>query len=628
MVDAAFFEGFEAHRSGRLDIAEQFYRKVLRHNPRHADTLNYLGVLSAQSGKLPEAIRLLSRAVELRGDSFEAYNNLGRALGEAGRRQEEARCYRRAMLLRPDSADLLANLADTLQELGWVDEAADAGRRAVRLNPGLARSFYTLASALRRTGRTGAAIMALQRALALQPAYAFAWSALGSMLLDQRRHAGAEAGYRRAITVDPQYVTAHSNLLLSLNYQAERSAGSVYADHRHFDSVHAHALSARPPEWRVKFDAGRRLRVGYVSRDFCEHSVAYFVGPLLAAHDRKAVEVVCYSDVADPDSLTARLRERADMWRDVVELDDQRLADLVRRDRIDILVDLAGHTEGHRLLAFARRPAPVQVTWLGYPNTTGLSAMTARLTDSMADPEGASDELASETLRRLSPSFLCYEPPVNAPDVAPLPAATSGVVTFGSFNNLAKVTQDVVALWARVLNAVPGSRLLLKSRSLGDEGTCARLAEEFAALGIGRDRLDLLAIIPDTGGHLGAYGRIDIALDPFPYNGTTTTCEALWMGVPVIARLGNRHAGRVAASILNTVGLGDLVAPNDEEYVRLALELASDRDRLAALRASLRGTVQASPLCDAKGFAQQVEGAYRALWQRACDARRNIDRAG
>ena len=346
--------------------------------------------------------------------------------------------------------------------------------------------------------------------------------------------------------------------------------------------------------------------------------MSHFIGSLIAGHDRQAFEVFCYAEVARPDDWTARIREHADAWRSTVGMDDSAAAKQIREDGIDVLVDLAGHTGQNRLLVFAKRPAPVQVTWLGYPNTTGLTAIDYRLTDEIADPEGDADALYTETLVRLPGGFVCYGPASDTPEAAACPVHQCGSVTFGSFNVLSKVTPEVVAVWAEILDRVPKSRLLMKNRSLADEETRARYLQMFDAHGVAAERIELCAWINSSAGHLGAYARVDIGLDPFPYNGTTTTCEALWMGVPVVTLSGDRHSGRVGASILTRVGLADLVAEAEAAYVEKAVALAGDIDRLAALRLELRDRLGRSPLCDAPAFIRYVEAAYREMWRRAC----------
>jgi predicted O-linked N-acetylglucosamine transferase (SPINDLY family) len=403
-----------------------------------------------------------------------------------------------------------------------------------------------------------------------------------------------------------------------MNYSEHYSQQDIFAESRQWETNHAVLGTARKIDQAHDRDPERRLRIGYVSPNFRRHSVSYFLSPLIAGHDHRLFEVFCYAQVANPDNVTKRFRRLADGWCSTVGMTTSAIADRIRNDGIDILVDLAGHTANNRLLVFAERPAPVQVTWLGYPNTTGLSAMDYRLTDAVADPEGPGDNLHTETLIRLPAGFLCFTPAPETPPVTDPPVLANGHVTFGSFNNPSKVTASVVASWARILEAVPGSRLLLKNRSLADDGTRQRYSALFAERGISEERLIFHAWIASMSGHLGAYGRIDIGLDPFPYNGTTTTCEALWMGVPVITLQGDRHASRVGASILKTVGQGEMIADSVDDYVDAAVKLAENTDALTSLRRDLRPAMAASPLWDAAGFTRDVESAYRDMWRRWC----------
>jgi predicted O-linked N-acetylglucosamine transferase (SPINDLY family) len=359
------------------------------------------------------------------------------------------------------------------------------------------------------------------------------------------------------------------------------------------------------------------LHIGYVSPDFRAHSVAFFFEPLLEKHSKSSFRIFCYSDVMRPDFVTRRLQPLASVWRDVRHLSDKQLAAQIQADGIDILVDLAGHTAGNRMSVFTRRPAPVQVSWLGYPNTTGLSAMDYRLTDSWADPPGETESLHTETLVRLPGGFLCYDPH-NDSVTESVSRDENGPITFGSFNNLAKVTPEVISVWSALLTQVPDARLLLKTKPLRDEAVREHVYSLFREQGIARDRVELTGWVPGRGDHLGLYSRVDIGLDTFPYNGTTTTCEALWMGVPVITLAGHVHAGRVGVGLLSQVGLTELIARDRADYVALAGQLAGDRDRLAALHGGLRTRVSASALCDARAFAGHVEAAYRNMWRAAC----------
>ena len=339
---------------------------------------------------------------------------------------------------------------------------------------------------------------------------------------------------------------------------------------------------------------------------------------MLASHTHERFEIFCYSDVLAPDNVTERLQGYADRWHNIADMQDEEVAELVLKDGIDILVDLAGHTGNNRMLLFARKPAPVQVSWLGYPNTTGLSTMDYRFVDPYTDPHGLTDPFYTEKLLRLPESFLCYLPDENSPDVGYLPETVSGHITFGSFNIFTKMTEEVLALWADILKNIPNARLLLKTKSFSDKQICAKVMKIFSQKGIYSERVELLGHQEHFLKHLSLYNRIDIGLDTFPYNGTTTTCEALWMGVPVITLAGNNHASRVGVSLLTNTGLEDLIAKTHDEYVDIAVNLAADTRRLQKLRRNLRPMMKNSPLTDAKRFTDNLENSYRHMWEMWC----------
>jgi protein O-GlcNAc transferase len=445
---------------------------------------------------------------------------------------------------------------------------------------------------------------------------ALAYNKFGYGLAALGRPQEAAAAFERALALDPGYAMAQSNLLLSLNYRSDVSTAELFAAHLRWDERHGRKLRRQSRFANISRDLERRLRVGYVSPDFHRHPAAYLVEPLLAAHDHDQFDVFSYADVRQPDDFTARLRGYADHWIDIHGRDPQAVARRIRADRIDLLFDLAGHTGYNRLEVFARKPAPVQLTGLLYPNTTGLRAIDYRIVDSVTDPPGA-EAFCSERLIRLPRCYVCYQPDRDAGPVMPLPARRSGHVTFGSFNNLIKVTPQVTALWARVLRMVPGSRLVLKSSAFTDPATHRRVLSAFAAQGVASGRIDLETTTPAPD-HFARYGDVDIALDPFPYNGHTTSCEAIWMGVPVISLRGDRHAARVGASLLTAVGLPALIAETPDDYVAIAAGLAANLDWLAALRAGMRERVRASPVCDGAGLARAIEDAYRTVWQQWC----------
>jgi protein O-GlcNAc transferase len=601
---------------GRVTDAAAAYRQALELEPADAVALNNLGNLLRAEGRLDEAIDCFHRALAHKPEDPVVHNNLGNALAAQGRWVEAARLYDRALALRPDYAEAHYNLANLLVDEGQLDAAIARYRQALALRPDHPAARLNLGAALRQAGRFGEAIACYEAVLAGDPDSAEAHSNLGRVFMLQGRLDMAGDCYDRALALKPDYPQAQVNQLLWLNY-SDRDAQTVYAAHRRWAEPVERGLPPLAPH-RNDRDPERRLRVGYVSPDFRAHPVASYLAPVLAAHDRQAVEIFSYADVARPDSVTARFEALSDHWASIVGMTDSDLAERVRADRIDILIDLAGHGGSNFLATFARHPAPVQATWLGYVNTTGLKAMDYRLVDAVTDPIGVSDALASETLVRLSGGFACFEPMADAPAPGPPPCLAAGYVTFGSFSIPAKLGDAVLDVWSDILTRLPDARLLLKGASFDDEGARAHLLDRFAARDVAADRVDLVSWIPSNAEHLALYNRLDIALDPFPYNGYTTTCEALWMGLPVVALLGDRHAARVSASFLTRVGLEEMIAPDLARYVEIAVRLASDPVRLAELRRTLRPRMAASPLCDAASFTRELEAAYRTMWRRWC----------
>lgn len=521
--------------------------------------------------------------------------------------------------LKPINASLLNECARALLSIGQPRDAEQCLRVILRLGKKFSGVWTNLGVALKQQERIAEAILAFEKELEQFPNMSKTLSNLAGAYSRQGRHEEAIAAYRRAIAQDPADPMLNSNMLLSLQYVNSISPRKLLAEHRAWAERHAAAALASTPAHANAPNRDRPLRIGYVSADLRTHPVAFFIGPVLAAHDRTQVSVYCYASNSYKDALTQNLRAHADAWRDISNQSDDACAALIRQDSIDILVDLSGHTARNRLMLFARKPAPLQVTYLGYPGTTGLSSIDYRLTDTWADPPGSSETLHSETLVRIPSGFLCYRAPDNAPAIGPLPAASNGYVTFASFNNSAKLSQPTIELWSKILRALPGSRLLLKSSFLGDAETQRYFYGRFERCGVDADRIDMQGRTAGMLNHLRMYGGVDIALDPTPYCGTTTTCEALWMGVPVITLSGDRHSGRVGVSLLSVTGLTDFIARNHDQYVQIAQSTAQNLTRLEKLRKTLRRQVRQSPLCESKRLARALEQAYRAMWHRWCD---------
>lgn len=603
--------------TGHVDEALSCLRRAIQLDPRLTSAHNSLGNVLRHRDRLDEAEASYRRAIELDPSFSEAYNNLGNVLIPQGRLDEAIACYRRVAELEPDSAELQNNLGNTFKDQGRLDEAAECYLRAIQLRPDLAEPHSNLGNVRARQGMPDQAAECHRRAIALKPDFADAHSNLGAVCKDQGRLDEALACYRRALALRPDFVEAHSNLVYTLMFCAEADPRTIYEEHVRWNRCHAEPLAAAIAPHSNDRSPDRRLRIGYVSPDFRSHAVGLFLLPLLEAHNHQGFEIVCYASVQQPDAITDRCRRAADVWRDVAALSDEHLASLVRRDQVDILVDLSMHMAGSRLLVFARKPAPVQVAYLAYCGTTGLKAIDYRLSDPYLDPPGGDATQYAEQTIRLAETYWCYRPIVEAPPVGDLPALAAGHITFGCLNNFCKVTGPALAAWARLLEAVPGSRLMLHAH----EGSHRdRVRGLMAERSVAPERIEFAGYVP-TEDYFHVYRRIDIALDPFPYGGGTTTCDALWMGVPVVSLTGRTAVGRGGLSILSNVGLADLVARDTDDYLRIAQELAADRPRLAHLRAALRDRLRNSPLMDATRFATSIESAYRTMWHRWCGRR-------
>lgn len=608
--------GFALYMAGRLDHARAACERAIQLNPSLADAHNMLGVILKDLGCAEEALAACTRAIQLRPDFPEAHHTLSVILKDRGRVEEALASCTRAIQCRPNFAEAHNTLGVILKILGRPEDALAACARATRIKPDFAEAHDNRGSLLADLGRMSEALESCEHALRLNPGLASAQYNHANLLANLGRFEAAEAGYRRVLELAPEHAQAHSNLLFLQAADARLAPGDMLEQQRQWDRTHGQVGRNQPFCTFPPHDAtGRRLRIGYISPDFRRHSVAYFFEPLLAAHDRAGFEVFCYAnldELTQSDVVTQRLRQHAEHFRFVRQLDDRSLAQQIYADGIDILIDLAGHTDGNRLMAFTHRPAPIQATYLGYCASSGLGAMDYWITDAVLHPED-SPELASERLYRLPRCSFCYLPPAEAPAVAPRPNANERVV-FGSFSHLSKLQPAVVSTWAQLLRQLPGSRLLVMDQYLADPGIRREFTEAFARHGVAPDRLILRGRVPYAQ-YLATYAEVDIVLDPFPRTGGTTTAEALWMGVPVITLAGSRYVERISASKLTSIGLTDLICRSGSEYIAAALRLARNPDLRQELRAGLRARMQASPLCDGPGLARALEDAYRAMWK-------------
>jgi protein O-GlcNAc transferase len=551
-------------REGRAADAEPILRRLLARHPKDPGGLVNLGIALRMLGRFDEARVPLEAAVDSPAAPVEAFDALGSLQAARGDHESAAATFRRAVEAHPSVAATWSNLGlallrnagakDGSARAECYDEAAGACRRAIELDPSEASAWNNLGSIERDRGRAGEAVAAYRHAIDAAPRAAEARTNLAGVLRESGQLSEALAAAESAVTRAPGRAVLHSNLLYAMNFADSIPESRIFEAHagfgRRFGTGEIFSESDRRMRLRDLFSAGRPVRIGFVSPDLRRHSVASFIEPLFAHLDRDRFECFAYADVAREDETTCRLKALVPNWRSIHGATDEQAAARIRDDSIEILVDLAGHTAGNRLGVFARRAAPVQATYLGYPNTTGLPQIDFRIVDSITDPPG-SEQFAVETLLRVPGCFVCFRPSATE-----MPRSSrSGPITFGSFNSVAKITPTTIDLWSATMLAVQGSRLLLKARGLGDPFVAEPVRQAFSARGVAPDRLDLRGRVEDARGHLGLYDLIDVALDTFPYHGTTTTCEALAMGVPVVSLAGDSHRSRVAASLLSAVGL-------------------------------------------------------------------------
>ncbi len=652
-AERRFARAVALHQGGDHAGADKALHPLARAFPDHPDVCHLLGVVRLALKRPTDAIAPLRAALALaertRPDILPGVcTALGSALRGAGRLDDAVDAFRRAAALSPGNADVHFNLGNVLGDLRRRPEAAAAYAVARRLAPGDADIAFALGETLVHCGDRDGAMAAYRATVALAPNHARAWAALGGLALDRQDFAavrdaldrslaldpdlaeahvnrgllltligdadGAIATTTRALALNPTLAIAHSNLIYQMHYSARHSAAAILAEARRWNAAHAAPLAprARPPA--NARDPDKRLRVGYIGGDFRAHPVGYFMLALFLAHDPGRVESFVYMTDTRTDAVSEELRAAVGHWRDAAASDAASLAETIRADGIDILVDVAGHTARNRLLALAEKPAPVQAVGGGLTGTTGMDAIDYIIADRFEIPPGH-EKFHSESVVRLPGDYICYAPPDAAPAVAALPALALGRVAFGCFNAAAKITPQAVALWARVLKAVSGSRMVLKSFGFGVPECRERFTRLFAEHGVGADRLILEGPAPHAE-LLAAYGRVDIALDPLPYSGGLTTLESLWMGVPVVTLPGETFASRHSASHLANAGLPELVAGDADDYVAIATRLAGDKGALADLRARLRPRLAASPICDGAGYALGLETAYRTMWRR------------
>ena len=578
-----YIQAVQAYRAGRLQEAEILFQNYIGKNSNDDDAVNFAGLIAFRTGNYDVAAQRFREAVRLNERNGEYHNNLGAALKDGGDARAAIPSFQRAVDLNPNHSEASYNLGGAYQTIGEYTQAIKWYEYTLSRNPNFFMTHNNMACVYKDQGN-------IDRAIEL---------------------------FQQVIDRDSADSIARSNMLFCLSYLQNTDPKAVFRQHLEWEKH----LSPRQPQDQVSYansiDPHRRLRIGYVSPDFRVHSVAFFIHPIIHGHDRDHLEIFCYGEVAKPDEVTEMIMKTADHWRNTHLMTDEQVFQCIQNDRIDVLIDLAGHSGNNRLKIFAMKPAPVQITYLGYPNTTGLSTMDYRITDSISDPPGLTDAYYTEELIRLPDGFLCYFPPAGTPDVSELPYLKNGYITFGSFNNRAKINDEIISLWSELMRRTPGSHLILKSSISSDKDSRRQLMNQFIQNGIDESRIEILTYLPFNE-HLEQYHRVDIALDTYPYNGTTTTCEALWMGVPVITQSGNIHAARVGASILGHVGLNEWIVSSTEDYFARVMPLISDIDGLATLRKTLRQKLRGSPLMDKEGLVATLDSVYRHVWHIWC----------
>jgi predicted O-linked N-acetylglucosamine transferase (SPINDLY family) len=569
------------HQSNQLDRAAQLYQEIIQQEPANGNALHLLGVIEYQRGDFPQAAELIKKALALLPRVAEIHVNLGNVYKDMGRKDDAVASYRKALKINPLHGSACYNLGVVLHSMLSFTEAGEYFRKALTQQPQLAAEIY---------------------------------GKLGNISSEQCKISDSINYYKKALALDPGNSELHSSMLMTYQYDQAQTLASLHSAHLEWARLHEQPAQ-RFTQYANEPAPLRTLHIGYVSADFCRHPIGYFLLPVINAHDRNKVKVFCYSNRSDSDDMTEQLRARAECWSSIAGKSPLEVAEQVRADGIDILVDLAGHTASNCLRLFALKPAPLQVTWAGYTGTTGLSTIDYIISDSCETPEGT-DQWYTERIIRLPGDYLCYTPPEYAPEVGQLPVLSAGGITFGCFNSLLKVNEAVISLWIRILHKLPAAKLLLITRQLGDPEISTHYRKMFAAAGVAK-QVEFRGALAHKE-LLECYNEIDIALDPFPYSGGLSTLESLWMGVPVVTKAGTTFAGRHSASHLSVVGLPELIAETADEYLDIAFRLANDLPRLSGIRSGLR-TKMIETVCDGSHFTRGLEAAFREIWTAWCE---------
>lgn len=610
--DAHYNYGNLYRRIGQYRDAVNQYQLCLRANPRHGSAQFNMGLAYSSLGELAAAVNCYTQTLAVEPNHADAYNRLGDAYLRLGKVNEGIEQFRIYTSLKPTDPRGLNNLGLAIANAGRSAEAVDILKRAIAMRPDYPDAHNTIALAYEALGRKDDATEHYQEAVRLNPEFADAWSNYGTNLTEQGRIDEAIAAFRFSLKARPNTSQIHSNLLLTLNYSSHLAPEDIAEEHKQWADLYAPGETP-PPAVPTDSSPDRRLRLGYLSGDFRDHTVSGFIEMVLSNHDRTKFQLTGYANVGRPDATTLKLQKLCDQWRLVHGMNDEAIAAQIREDQIDILIDLSGHTAGNRLLACATRPAPVQMTLFGYPNTTGMRAFDYRITDDIADPPGQTEHYYVEQLLRLSGLAWGYRPPTDAPEVGPLPSTTQNVFTFGCLNNAAKISQECLETWVKLLLAIPQSRLVLLA---GQSQTGAdRLRKKFADANIDSERVELLFRLPRQE-YFATYSRFDLALDPFPYNGGITTCDALWMGVPVLGVAGKSYVSRQGVSVMTHVGYPEFIADSPAQMIEVAKMWSSNREWLADIRSGLRQQLIKTGVADGAKYARRLESGLRQAWFR------------
>jgi predicted O-linked N-acetylglucosamine transferase (SPINDLY family) len=607
--DAHFNLGNLYRRLGRFHDAGVQYLACLKADPRHTNAGFNLGLSLVSLGDLVNAVRCFQDVLKIDPNFHDAYGRLGDTYLRSGKTDDAIAAFQQYIARVPDDPRGPNNLALALSGSGKYAEAMEILQSLIRKHPGYAEAHNTLAVACEALGRKDEALTHYEEAVRLKPEFSDAWSNRGINLMEQGQADEAVASLRKSLEIRPDAPAIHSNLLLALNYSSRITPAEVAAEHRNWGERFGLPVPASPIPRNPS--PNRTLNIGYVSSDYRNHTVASFIELLLRHHDRSQFRVTAYPSVFRPDDTTARLKTLADDWKPIAGLSDEQAADQIAHDNIDVLVDLGGHTAGNRLLAFAHRPAPIQLTVFGYPNGSGLAAMDYRVSDAVSDPPGRTDSLYVEKILRLPDLAWAYQPPTDAPDPGPLPSESRRSFTFGCLNNAAKISDACLSAWSLLLNGVPGSTLVLLA---GQSDTGAnRLWERFKKAGLDKDRVEMVFRLPRDQ-YFEAYQLFDFTLDPFPYNGGVTTCDSLWMGVPVLAVEGETYVSRQGLAVQSLLGMAEFVAKKPEGLLEIARAWQKRKPELATIRAGLRAKLAASSLADAKRYVRNLERSIRNAW--------------